>query len=52
MSVQSEAEELRELGHMKSYEPRIEALQKREDKDRDDLVRLGKTPVLKVRSHT
>ena len=51
MSSQNDAEELRDLGHMKSYEPRIEALQKREDRDRDDLVRLGKKPVLKVRPH-
>lgn len=48
MSFQNEAHELADLGHFKSYEPRIEALQKREDRDRDELVRLGKKPVLKV----
>lgn len=50
MSLQTDAEELQDLGRIKSYEPRIEALQKREDRDRDDLVRLGKKPVLKVQS--
>jgi len=52
MSLQNDAEELRDLEHMKSYEPRVEALQKRDDRDRDDLVRLGKKPVLKVRPRT
>lgn len=37
------------MGPVKVYEPRIEALQMREHRDRDQLVRLGKKPVLKVR---
>jgi hypothetical protein len=50
MNFQNDSQELYDLARTKSYESRIEALQKREDRDRDDLVRLGKKPVLKVSS--
>lgn len=50
MSLDNSNHELGDLGNMKSYEPRVEALHKRDDWDRDGLVRLGKKPVLKVPS--
>jgi hypothetical protein len=49
MSAQRYDQELSAMGPVKVYEPRIEALQMREHRDRDQLVRLGKKPVLKVR---
>lgn len=48
MSLDNSTHELGDLGNMKDYETRVEALQRRDDRDRDDLVRLGKKPVLKV----
>ena len=51
MNFQNDTHELDDLTRMKSYETHIEALQRREDKDRDELVRLGKKPVLKVRPY-
>ena len=51
MVSQHDSHRLDDIAHVKSAEPHIEALQKCEDKDRDELVRLGKRPVLKVRSY-
>jgi hypothetical protein len=50
MDIPKDSLELNDMVRTKTYEPKVEALQKREDRDREELVRLGKKPVLKVRS--